>query len=255
MISYMQTIKPFTIAKNMTQDEWMDAIQEWPKFTISSNSKLKKTQIYQWTLPALKASVIKNGQIKIKNVCPGAGVCAQACYAMMGAYIFQNSMVKHTRNLQAYLNDPNRLAGQLIHEIAGKLKLTAFRIHDSGDYFSAEYARWWFKIVRHLPHIQFYSYTKMVKMFKETLENEIPDNLTLIYSYGGKQDYLINEEKDRHSKVFKSMEDLIESGYHPTVESDENATNPTLKKIGLVYHGKVSVDKVIGGGKVMGEAA
>lgn len=227
----------------MTDQEWAEAIQEWPKKVIGSNSKLRKTHFWQWSIPALSAAVVRNGKLTRMRSCPSAGDCAKLCYALQGGFNFDNTKIAHTRNLQAYFNDPTQLAMDIVEAIQSKRKIKAFRVHDSGDYFSAGYARWWFKIIKQLPEIQFYSYTKRVSLFKKTLKNEIPSNLTLIYSYGGVEDHLIDPETDRHSRVFKTYADMIKAGYSDTTNDDFNASQPELKNIGLVYHGVITLDK------------
>jgi len=84
----------------------------------------------------------------------------------------------------------------------------------------------------------FYAYTKQVKMFKDIVQ-DIPANFKLIFSYGGKQDNLINPEIDRHSWVFESTSDLDSKGYIDASQDDMLALtdNP---KVGLVYHGNKS---------------
>lgn len=233
-------LKKRTIAKDMTPEAFAKAIVMTPKSLIGSNSKLRKSGIHQWTIPALTASVVKNGKLQTVTTCPGAGACAEACYACQGGYTFKPSVVSHSRKLQFMLSQSDNWHDQIVAEIASKRKLTAFRIHDSGDFMSMMYALQWFKVCEALPHIQFYAYTKMVPMFKGALASEIPSNLSLIYSYGGKWDDQIDPETDRHSKVFPSHADMIAAGYHDTSETDENAADPSKRCIGLVYHGQVT---------------
>jgi hypothetical protein len=64
----------------------------------------------------------------------------------------------------------------------------------------------------------------------------LPENLTLILSYGGRFDAQIDPGKDRHSVVFPTKTALTQAGYADVTEFDARASgdNP---KIGLVYHG------------------
>ena len=82
----------------------------------------------------------------------------------------------------------------------------------------------------------------MVRLFKDlTARKELPANLTLIYSYGGTEDKLIDPKVDRHSAVFSSEEELLAAGYADSSEDDAVAlgTNP---KIGLIYHGTKNIE-------------
>lgn len=233
-----ETIKTRFVAKDMSESEWIAAIKERPLALIASNVKLAQSNIWQFSLPAFKAAVVVKGKLTTLKSCPSAGECARFCYASQGTFIFNCSMIAHTRNLQFYLDDKDAFIGRMIQEIGSRRKLKAFRIHDSGDFFSRQYALDWFNIVSALPHIQFYAYTKMVPLFnKFRREGLIPANLSLIYSFGGIHDHLI-QDSDRHSKVFSSYEEMTAAGYHDTTETDDNAADPTKVRIGLVYHGK-----------------
>ena len=79
----------------------------------------------------------------------------------------------------------------------------------------------------------YYSYTKSVKMIKD-LENK-PKNLIPIFSEGGKQDHLIDYEKDRHAKIFNNQKDLLSAGYIDASGDDLKALTPN-KKVGLIFH-------------------
>jgi hypothetical protein len=77
----------------------------------------------------------------------------------------------------------------------------------------------------------------MVPIFKDlTKQGKIPNNFTLIYSYGGLADSLIDPNTDRHSAVFDSIESLTMAGYSDTTENDLSAIGEN-HRIGLVYHG------------------
>jgi hypothetical protein len=227
------------MAKGISESEWIKLIQESPKSLIASNSKLAKSNIYQFSLPAFAASVVKNGKLITMKTCPAAGACGKYCYSSQGAYLFNTSMVAHTRNLNLYLTDKNSFKSKLIEQIGFVKNLKAFRIHDSADFFNREYTETWFEIMKALPHIQFYAYTKQVLMFNSLRHlARIPKNFTYIFSYGGKLDGHIKPEVDRHSKVFSSFEEMTDAGYSDTTETDDNAADPSIIKIGLVYHGK-----------------
>ena len=198
---------------------------------FSINSKMKKstnkeyTKIVNFTLPAFMS---KTGF----KTCPMAGVCASGCYARQGAYRFSNVATKHEANLQATLQD--NFIEQVVNEL-NKIKPSLVRIHDSGDFYNEGYLLDWFVIARLMPHIKFYAYTKAVSMVKE-LHWSIPDNFIIIFSYGGREDNLIDKSNDRHSFVFESLDALRAMGYIDVSQDDTKALTPN-KRIGLVYHG------------------
>lgn len=128
------------------------------------------------------------------------------------------------------------------------------RIHDSGDFFDTEYIHAWLSIMRANPETQFYAYTKMISVFKYYAKRGIlPANFTVIYSYGGTQDKLIDKAVDRHSWVFPSLYALRKARYAAANVNDAVALgkNP---RIGLVYHGTKNIENT-DWGKVKAKAA
>jgi hypothetical protein len=195
---------------------------------FTQNSKMKKSgkkhkvKIVNFTLPALKSVT---GMV----ICVNADKCATGCYARQGAYRFSNVAKKHEENLQATLHDLFVTAA--IAELS-KFKANFVRIHDSGDFYSVDYLNKWIAIARAMPTVKFYAYTKMVSMVKSV---KLPDNMTIIFSFGGKEDKLILSS-DRHSRVFETIDELNASSYIDASSDDMLAltANPL---IGLVYHG------------------
>ena len=113
-------------------------------------------------------------------------------------------------------------------------KFTHVRLHDSGDFYSKEYLFKWYEIARNMPSKTFYAYTKRVKLIKDN-ELKKPKNMVIIYSLGGREDHLIDQKIDRHSKIFKSLEELENSGYIDTSKNDSNAIKDN-HRVGLVLH-------------------
>ena len=75
-------------------------------------------------------------------------------------------------------------------EVPNKAK--AVRIHSSGDFFSQEYFDMWLDVCRNNPDVEFWAYTKSLKYWVNRID-EIPSNLVLTASYGGRSDDLIVE--------------------------------------------------------------
>lgn len=196
---------------------------------FSVNAKMKKTgkkygiKLVNFTIPALKSAT---GLV----TCPNAGACAAGCYARQGAYNFKAPKTKHEKNLALTLL-PN--FKQLALDELLKIKPDVVRIHDSGDFYNAEYLAKWIDIASAMPDVKFYAYTKMVHLIKQT---ELPKNLQIIFSLGGRQDLMIDQKTDRHSRVFETVDALQAAGYIDASDDDMLALtdNP---KIGLVYHG------------------
>ena len=197
---------------------------------LTQNSKMKKTskenksKILNFSIPAFKT---KAG----KTTCPFAGGCQKYCYAQKGNYtrfpIVQELME------QKYLLSKQDNFNTLMNEEIAKKKPTHVRIHDSGDFYSVKYLNKWVTIAKDNKSVIFYAYTKSIKFFTEGLT--VPTNLKIIFSEGSKIDSLINVNKHRHARIFKTVEELNASGYIDASTNDLQAITEN-KKVGLVYH-------------------
>lgn len=199
---------------------------------LAQNAKMKRSSapIFNFGIPAYRSA---SGFV----TCPMAGTCAAGCYAKQGSFVWPVVKAAYERRLA--LTKTDEFADVISAEIQRR-KIRFVRIHDSGDFYSRDYFTKWLDVIRRNPSVQFYAYTKMVRMVKDYRACAfLPDNFTVIFSEGGKQDALIDTAKDRHSRVFPSLETLQASGYADTHHNDAVAfgENP---RIGLVYHGAKS---------------
>ena len=161
-----------------------------------------------------------------------ADSCVKFCYAKKGAYIWSN--VKPAFEKRYQLSKTDMFVDAMNAEIRKK-KPDYVRVHDSGDYYSRAYLKKWIDIANSNPNVRFYSYTNMIDMM---LKTSLPDNYDIIFSDSGKQKHLIDERKHRHTKIFKSNDDLNSAGYTDASSIDLHATrwfNNTVK-VGLVFH-------------------
>jgi hypothetical protein len=111
----------------------------------------------------------------------------------------------------------------------------AVRIHDAGDFFSRDYFDRWIRIAAARPNILFYAYTKEVAMILPLLA-DLPQNLRIIFSFGGIQDELINRDLHRNADVFPNRESLIEAGYFDQGDDDVLAAIAPSLRIGIVQN-------------------
>lgn len=195
---------------------------------FTQNKDLKKSGIYGWTLPAHWVTLTDGTKF---NTCPNAGICAAFCYAKNGTYMFSNVIKAHIEKLELVLNNREEWI-RLINE---ELKLKKYenkyiRIHDAGDFFNLQYAQDWIDISKANPQCTFYTYTKEVSMFKSL---SLPDNFITIFSFGGREDHLIDRETDRHSDVFPNYDEMIEAGYNDIGDDDSQAAMNPNHKVGL----------------------
>ena len=83
----------------------------------------------------------------------------------------------------------------------------AIRIHSSGDFFNQQYFDMWLGLARSNPHVEMWAYTKSVGYWVNRL-GDIPENLVLTASYGGRQDGLIEENGLKNVRVYGSMDEV-----------------------------------------------
>lgn len=202
-----------------------------PKKLLTQNSELKPHGIWNWTLPAFGVR-LTNG--KTMNVCPNAGVCATFCYARNGTYNFSNVKARHIANLEYVIEDPRGWYEHMLSEVqhprmAGK----HVRIHDAGDFFNAAYLMLWLSIARNTPAVTFYCYTKEVSMFRHYVDDNCPPNFKYLFSLGGKEDHLIDLERDRHADVFPDEAAILDAGYSSQDKSDLLAITLPTNRVGI----------------------
>lgn len=199
---------------------------------LTQNSKMKKTskenniRLYNFGITAYKSH--STGKI----TCPFADSCVKLCYANKGSYIWSNT--KKVYEKRYLLSKDSELFKAKMTEAITRRKATHIRIHDSGDFYNFEYIKNWFEIMLQFPQVKFYAYTKSKKLFD--LVSGKPSNFVLIYSLGSKFDNLVDVNKDRHSKIFYSMDEMYKQGYINASSDDLLAINTNNNKIGLLIH-------------------
>ncbi len=197
---------------------------------LTQNAKMKKTskenkaKIFNFSIPAYKT---KDGKI----TCPFADSCVKYCYAQKGNYT-RFPVVQQLMEEKYKISKTNTFI-PLMNEEIRKKKATHVRVHDSGDFYSPKYLNKWIDIATQNKDVIFYAYTKSIKFFINGLK--LPKNLKIIFSEGSKTDNLINVNKHRHARIFKSKELLQAAGYIDASNNDLKAITDN-KKVGLVYH-------------------
>ncbi len=94
--------------------------------------------------------------------CPGANECKTYCYAKEAEKMYPAVLPARTRNLQAVLNQT--FQRQIVDYLKASRGVRAFRIHESGDFFSQEYLDTWKAITNSFPRINFYAFTKSLNL-------------------------------------------------------------------------------------------
>lgn len=104
-----------------------------------------------------------------------------------------------------YWANYDAVRGKSPEEVAAVLeclpaKAHLVRIHTAGDFFSQAYFDGWLRFIRSRPRTHFYGFTKSLPLWVRRM-NEIPGNLILQASYGGKWDHLIAEHNLKSARV------------------------------------------------------
>ncbi|CAL9611971.1 hypothetical protein SUDANB1_05645 [Streptomyces sp. enrichment culture] len=189
-----------------------------PERLLTQNSELREEGIWNWTLPALATRLPDGRTVK---TCPAAGVCALACYARNGTYNFPSVLKRHQQNLAYVLDDlpgwTRHMAAELAHP---RHQGGWIRVHDAGDFFSDHYLSAWLRIMHFRPGVNFYCYTKEVSRFRRLVEPAPPRNFRWVYSYGGREDHLLDPARDRIADVFPDDESIRAAGWHNQDASD-----------------------------------
>lgn len=85
-------------------------------------------------------------------------------------------------------------------------KAKRVRIHSAGDFFSQNYFDGWLQFIRTRPDVHFWAFTKSLPFWIARI-NDIPSNLILQASYGGKHDHLIEKHGLKSAKVVWSTQE------------------------------------------------
>jgi hypothetical protein len=226
---------------------------------LTQNSEMRKDGVWNWTLPAW---VVRRADGTPVNVCPQAGACVKVCYARNGTYEFPDVKAAHLRNLDMVLDDlpgwqkamaaelahrrkfrasgvprlPGLPRGHLTPPVAGLLDWGSqcVRIHDSGDFLNEAYLRAWLQVVWRVPRVLFYAYTKEVALLKRvTATVPVPPNFLWCYSLGGRQDHLIDLDRDYHADVFPDEAAITAAGYYSQDASDLLCVTAPVNRIGI----------------------
>ncbi len=115
------------------------------------------------------------------------------------------------------------------------------RLHVAGDYFSQDYFDSWLNVARERPRSFFYGYTKSLGYLVKRLA-DLPDNLHLTASVGGKQDHLIAKHDLKWCKVISAptleeAEAIAEPEGLSFDHDDSHAIDVNVRKFALLIHG------------------
>jgi len=117
----------------------------------------------------------------------------------------------------------------------------AIRIHSSGDFFNQGYFDMWLKLAQENPSVEMWAYTKSLNYWINRL-HDIPKNLILTASYGGKTDNLIQKFNLKNVKVYSKVEEVPTN--RPIDTNDNYARIPNVN-FALLDNMKYSKKQII----------
>ena len=179
-----------------------------------------------------KAVSDENGKRKIKDGKDTQFRCFSASQEVQYTNVY--NLRKHNFDLLRYSDAKDLLLMDSLPDDAGIV-----RIHVAGDFFSPEYMWAWWLTASENPDTLFYAYTKSLRYWIDIV-NEMPilDNLILTASYGGSNDYMIDEHNLRSTKVVFSEAEAEELGLEID-HDDSHAARPSMRDqdFALLIHG------------------
>lgn len=187
-----------------------------PGFT--KNTKYYTGTVYEWNLPT-------------GSTCPFAAECKVTVDRLSGKFeINRGSYRCYAANAERFPGVRNKRWANFELTKAGispelPAGCKAIRIHASGDFYNQAYFDMWLEIAKQNPGIEMWAYTKSLGYWSNRL-NEIPANLVLTASYGGKQDHLIEKYGLKNVVVYPGVENVPND--RPIDTNDDKARIPRL---------------------------
>jgi len=193
---------------------------------FSGPMKYYQDKVYEFNLPAgytcpqAEACLVKADRQtgKMKN----GPKQTFRCYAAQNER-FPTTRDMRWRNFDAVRNaEVNEIASLITTALPKNAKRV--RIHGSGDFFNQKYFDAWLELCRLHTDVLFWAFTKSVELWVNRLD-QIPDNLILQASWGGREDELIELHNLKFAQVFKTVDQALESGLPIDVDDYYACTN------------------------------
>lgn len=200
------------------------------------NAKLGK-HVYTFSLPA-------------GYTCPGALTCLARADRATGritdgedatvrCFAASDERYPETRAMRWSNREALRglTADEMSQQLADALPTDApiVRIHVAGDFFSQDYLDAWISLAQSRPSTLFYAYSKSLPFVVARL-GEIPSNLVITASRGGKYDALITTHGLREAVIVLSEQEAADLGLEID-HDDSHAMRSDGKDFALLIHG------------------
>lgn len=201
------------------------------------NAKLGKN-IYTFSLPAGHSCPFANDCLSKADKLTGKltdGPNTQfRCFAASAEAVYPNVRIARWHNFDLLKKLNSNESKDLILASLPK-KANIVRIHVSGDFFNESYFMAWLQVAKLRPNVLFYAYTKSLIYWVNYIK-EIPSNLVLNASEGGKLDAQILEHGLKFAKVVYSPEEAEKLGL--SIDHTDEAAYKTKESFALLIHGQ-----------------
>lgn len=144
------------------------------------------------------------------------------CFSASQEVLFPLTFAQRKSNFDILraLKTPEEMA-EAIQASLPNPKKKIIRLHVAGDFFNQIYFDAWLIVAKNNPHLLFYTYTKSLPYWVKRL-GQIPANLKLTASKGGKSDHLIPKYGLKFVQVITSVDEGLMMGL-PIDHDDTNA--------------------------------
>lgn len=180
---------------------------DWPYFSLPAGYTCPFATACK-TFAAKAGRKFKDGKSTMKgkqNKFKCYAAREQGQYPSLNKKVFTNLSLLMT----AAKNDGVEGMAQLIIESIEYHKLQnskIFRIHESGDFFSANYFKAWIMVANHFPGTTFYTHTTSLEYWIAN-KGSMPKNMNLVASMDDDNQELIERNGLRYAKVVYSVEE------------------------------------------------
>jgi len=162
--------------------------------------------------------------------------CEFRCFAasLECQYPGTRAMVWHNLDMlkSAGVDDAHAMADLILRSLPAKAKIV--RLHVAGDFFNPNYVKAWVIVARSRPQVLFYGYTKSIH-FVLPFEKELPPNVRLSYSDGGKYDDLAQAAGWPTAYVVMSPDDAAARGL--PIDHKDSMAVVSAHDFALLIHG------------------
>lgn len=154
------------------------------------------------------------------------------CFAASSEAVYKNVRLSRWHNFELLKTAKNtkNITNLILQSLPKNSDIV--RIHVSGDFFNMQYLQAWVNVAKLLPNTLFYAYTKSLVYL---IGLELPANLSITASKGGKLDKLINENNMKFAEVVYSEQEAKDKNL--LIDHDDSLAMYSKNSFALLIHG------------------